>query len=71
MSSATSTIGRENRKRVAVVTLCASALIVACWVFPAFWYKSKPEEATSFWFAEKSSITGWNYQEVSMAKSAE
>jgi hypothetical protein len=48
-----------------------SILVLALWVFPAFWYAASDPKAKMVWLAEQTQVAGWNYEEMPVAKSAE
>jgi hypothetical protein len=45
--------------------------VVACWLFPRFWYVAKGSGQNVFWLAERTNLAGWQYREVPVAQSAE
>lgn len=60
-----------DRKRIAWVGGGFVLAILGVWFFPIFWYTHTDERQGYFWFAEQSVIPGWEYSEISIAKSAE
>lgn len=60
----------SERKRIWIYPAVLAALVTGLWVFPNVWYTKKGSEK-SVWFAERSDIEGWTYEEKPISQSAE
>src|SRR5438034_9246201 len=61
----------RRTKKICIPTAAFSLAILLCWLFPRFWYTRSDPDQSFFWFAEQTNITGWQYQDIPIAKSAE
>ena len=60
-----------NLPRKAWILPIALCLVIgALWIFPKIWYSQAPTQK-SMWFAERTSVPGWDYTSVPIAESAE
>src|SRR5437867_12602745 len=53
------------------LTAALSLLITALWLFPGFWYTTRPLNGSFTWFAERDALDGWSYSAVPISKTAE
>ena len=60
----------SERKRIWIYPAVLAAVVAGLWVFPNVWYTKKGSEQ-SVWFAERSEIKGWTYEETPISQSAE
>ncbi len=45
--------------------------ILACWLFPRFWFTRADAHAPRFWLGEQTALPGWEYRPVPVGQAAE
>lgn len=58
-------------RHVTFSSIAVSALLLALWLFPRFWYTKADNTLGRFWFREQTNVVGWTFTDVPVAKSAE
>jgi hypothetical protein len=53
-----------------IVTTLFGVAVIALWLFPSVWYSGEGE-AARVWFAERTEIEGWSFEEVPINEAAE
>jgi hypothetical protein len=61
---------RKSRKHRLAIPLLLAAVVGVLWVFPSFWY-DRPAQGGTFWFGERTNVTGWVFNNVPDDQSAE